>query len=92
MQVFVTTNWQRKASCRGTDSSIFFSEQQEQKIKALKICSTCPVKSECLEYAISNELTKGRIGIFGGKTPRQRRIIYDKRLQALKQNREPSRE
>ena len=88
----MTTDWQQKASCRGTDSTIFFSEHQEQKSKALKMCSSCPVKSECLEYAISNELTKGRIGIFGGKTPRQRRIIYDKRLQALKQNREASRE
>ena len=39
---------------------------------AIAICKQCPVRGDCLEDAVSGKLEHG---IFGGKTPRQRRRL-----------------
>lgn len=44
---------------------------------AKQICGRCPMKLECLEYAMDNE----DFGIFGGLTPHERR-----QLKALTKN------
>ena len=43
--------------------------QREAAAKAL--CAACPVRQECLEYAIQNDV---RDGIWGGRTPVERGI------------------
>lgn len=37
--------------------------------EAIRICGSCPCRSECLAYALDNEIGDG---IWGGRTPRQR--------------------
>src|SRR5436309_3209702 len=52
--------WQFEAACRGEDSSLFFApnyfEKRDQKegreAKAKALCARCPVREECLEYAL----------------------------------------
>lgn len=49
--------------------------EEVRKVKtdtAKAVCYACPVKEECLRYAIEeNEI----YGIWGGKTPRERSMI-----------------
>lgn len=67
------TNWFDKARCKGLETKIFFPSskdpEMDKKIKsAQKVCSSCPVKRQCLEHAIVNEESHG---IWGGLTERR---------------------
>lgn len=62
--------WQSKAACRGCDPDLFFLDRGEPSTEALKICRSCPVKNECLEYGLHE-----RHGIWGGMSERQRRWL-----------------
>ncbi|HEV3354445.1 MAG TPA: WhiB family transcriptional regulator [Acidimicrobiales bacterium] len=64
--------WTDSAACRGTDTEIFYPANAEEEAEALSICATCPVRAQCLDYAIRNRET---YGIWGGTTPEQRRRI-----------------
>jgi WhiB family redox-sensing transcriptional regulator len=71
-------SWLDDAKCRGMDHEIFFPPRgsNARLEKALETCSVCPVATECLEYALG---TKQDVGIWGGKSTRQRRIIQQER-------------
>ena len=62
--------WTQQAACRGTDTDIFYPATPAEEAEALSICATCPVRAQCLDYAIRNRET---YGIWGGATPEQRR-------------------
>jgi WhiB family redox-sensing transcriptional regulator len=62
--------WTDQAACSGTDTEIFYPSSHEEEAEALSICATCPVRAQCLDYAIRNRET---YGIWGGATPEQRR-------------------
>jgi WhiB family redox-sensing transcriptional regulator len=67
-----------RAACHGSDVDAWFPElggMSEQNNQAIKICRTCPVIDECLEWALHHE----RHGIWGGTTPTDRRRIRAKR-------------
>ena len=64
--------WTDQAACRGTDTEIFYPVTPDEEAEALSICATCPVRAQCLDYAIRNRET---YGIWGGTTPDQRRRI-----------------
>lgn len=49
--------------------SMFFPPVKGISRKTIIICDSCPVKTECLNYAISNGI---EYGIWGGMTERQR--------------------
>ena len=65
-------DWMNKANCRGLDTNIFFTERGDNKNlqAALAICNgdkhtlPCPVKTQCLEWAMSFE--DDNWGVFGG--------------------------
>lgn len=68
--------WQDAAACRGEDIGLFFGpdgerqperEVREQKAKA--ICARCPVRTECLEYALSRP---EKYGVWGGMNEDER--------------------
>jgi hypothetical protein len=71
-------DWMTQAACRGLDINLFFSERGDQKTlaTAMEICNgtndtpPCPVREECLAWAISHE--DDNHGIFGGLTPSAR--------------------
>ena len=71
--------WQDRAQCLGADANLFFhqrSDSPEHVVKAKRICAVCPVKAECLEFAITNN---EQFGVWGGLTPREYRKIYLRR-------------
>jgi len=64
------------AACAGFDVECFFPLDTDRAgVNAAKrICATCPVIDQCLEYALSVESSghNQRHGIYGGMSPRQR--------------------
>jgi WhiB family redox-sensing transcriptional regulator len=64
-----TEPWTERALCQETDPEAFFPDKGESTREAKRICHSCPVKDECLGYA----LTHGeRFGIWGGMSRRER--------------------
>ena len=59
--------WLKRAACLGSSTETFYLE--DRPLDALMICSICPVKSECFEYAIKHE----EYGVWGGSTEQDRR-------------------
>ena len=64
--------WQDEALCAQTDPEAFFPEKGGSTREAKKVCASCDVKAECLEYALSND---ERFGIWGGLSERERRRL-----------------
>ena len=68
----VEEQWQDRALCAQTDPEAFFPEKGGSTREAKRICQGCEVRSECLEYALSND---ERFGIWGGLSERERRRL-----------------
>ncbi|MFG6402024.1 MULTISPECIES: WhiB family transcriptional regulator [unclassified Microbacterium] len=64
--------WQTDALCSQTDPEAFFPEKGGSTRDAKRVCTSCDVKSECLEYALQND---ERFGIWGGLSERERRKL-----------------
>ncbi len=64
--------WQERALCAQTDPEAFFPEKGGSTREAKRVCSSCDVRSECLEYALAND---ERFGIWGGLSERERRKL-----------------
>jgi WhiB family redox-sensing transcriptional regulator len=65
-------SWQERALCAETDPESFFPEKGGSTREAKRICSSCEVRQECLEYALQND---ERFGIWGGLSERERRRL-----------------
>lgn len=64
--------WTVDALCPQVDVEAFFPEQGGNTRSAKAICHRCPVERECLAYAVKN---REPFGIWGGMSPRQRRVL-----------------
>ena len=64
--------WQERALCAQTDPEAFFPEKGGSTREAKRVCLTCDVRQECLEYALQND---ERFGIWGGLSERERRKL-----------------
>ncbi len=49
---------------------MFYPATADEEAEALALCATCPVRTECLQYALRNSENHG---IWGGTTPEERR-------------------
>ena len=65
-------SWQERALCAQTDPEAFFPEKGGSTREAKKVCVSCEVRTECLEYALEND---ERFGIWGGLSERERRKL-----------------
>lgn len=65
-------SWQSEALCAQADPEAFFPERGSSARDAKTICATCPVRQECLEYALEND---ERFGIWGGLSELERRRL-----------------
>jgi len=65
-------DWQDRALCAQTDPEAFFPEKGGSTREAKKVCLSCDVRSECLDYALAND---ERFGIWGGLSERERRKL-----------------
>ena len=68
--------WMLRAVCRGASPSEFFPSDGVGVDVARRVCEHCPVKSECLEYALEYRIEHG---VWGGAAERERRRILRRR-------------
>ncbi len=64
--------WQADSLCAQTDPEAFFPEKGGSTRDAKRICTSCEVKAQCLDYALQND---ERFGIWGGLSERERRKL-----------------
>ena len=69
---FETLPWAWRAKCLQADPDTFFPEKGGSTREAKRICSGCPVRDECLDFALAND---ERFGIWGGMSERERRRL-----------------
>lgn len=70
------TAWHQYASCKGMETSVFFGDgrvggsknRSVGKRNAISICKGCPVRIQCLKYAVLNNV---EYGIWGGYDMRE---------------------
>lgn len=75
------TSWRELSACRGLDTGVFFPVTDEEAGPAKEICATCPVREECLEFAL---LTRQEDGVWGGLTETERRRLRRRRREAAR--------
>ena len=71
------TGWAELAACKDEDPELFFPISEvgpgaRQTSHAKAVCGRCPVRAECLGYALDNGLDHG---VFGGYTAVERRQL-----------------
>jgi WhiB family redox-sensing transcriptional regulator len=66
----IDQDWRAHALCGAVDPELFFAVGALEHRLAKSICRDCPVRRECLDYAISAPMNHG---IWGGLTERERR-------------------
>jgi len=85
VSVQVEELWQTRAACRGPHAAIFFppshferkDEKEARESRAKDICSSCPVRQPCLDYAVT---IKEPHGIWGGLSEAERRRAFADQL------------
>ena len=70
-------DWRKLGTCRTLDTNMFFPIGQtgEAEIKiarAKSVCVPCPVRQQCLEFAIT---TNQEYGVWGGHSEEERRVV-----------------
>lgn len=75
-----------QANCLDADPEIFFVDDRDEpefdKWKtnsAIRLCSSCPVKTECLQFA----LTEKSVGVWGGTTTYERRVMSQRAARGI---------
>ena len=68
------TEWRAAGACLSADPELFFpvaqgSAADGQTSSALRVCAGCPVRQQCLDFAMT---TGEAHGIWGGTTPDER--------------------
>ena len=71
-EVAAELEWQERALCAQTDPEAFFPEKGGSTREAKRVCMSCEVRVQCLDYALEND---ERIGIWGGLSERERRRV-----------------
>jgi len=65
--------WRKQASCRNIEKRHFYAHEQGERLPipefVITACQFCPVKQQCLDYALKHE----DYGYWGGTTARERR-------------------
>jgi WhiB family transcriptional regulator, redox-sensing transcriptional regulator len=64
--------WQDRAACFGIEPDVFFPVSEEEAGPALAFCTVCPIRRDCLAWALKNG---ERYGVWGGTTEQQRRRL-----------------
>ena len=65
--------WAVFATCRDRDSDVFFPVTHEAEVEAIRICQGCPVRMDCLEFALEAKI---HFGVWGGLNEKQRRSLH----------------
>lgn len=74
------TAWMADGNCRMYPPATFFPSDGAGVDKARRICATCAVTDQCLEYALEHRIEHG---VWGGCSERERRRILKRRRLSL---------
>ncbi len=66
------TGWRERARCKGEPIATFFPGPGEPTTRARMICSGCPVREDCLDYALSDPTLEGW---WAGTSEKERRRL-----------------
>jgi WhiB family transcriptional regulator, redox-sensing transcriptional regulator len=74
-------DWRRRAACSSSDPDLFFpigdtGPAVEHAEAAKAVCRQCPVRLDCLEYALTSNQDAG---VWGGATEEERRKLRRQR-------------
>lgn len=72
--------WQERGACRQVGGDAWFPDQGDNSLSAKKVCKACPVRQECLEYALDHAELEG---LWGGVGERMRRKLRADRAAGL---------
>ncbi|WP_332645073.1 WhiB family transcriptional regulator [Aeromicrobium sp.] len=67
-----TPAWMSDARCAEIGGEPFFEEVGASSRQAIAICHSCPVREQCLQYALDNHEAWG---LWGGLLPLQRQQL-----------------
>jgi WhiB family transcriptional regulator, redox-sensing transcriptional regulator len=70
------TEWMARGLCRDHPPELFFPSDGVGVEVAKRICVECPVRQQCLEYALEHRIDHG---VWGAASERQRRRILKAR-------------
>lgn len=80
----VEFQWMRNGECRNYPPAAFFPSDGVGVDAARRICASCKVQAQCLEYALAHRIDHG---VWGGSSERERRrILKRRRLEAAAAN------
>jgi WhiB family transcriptional regulator, redox-sensing transcriptional regulator len=77
----IDTDFFDDAACRDANTEVFFPVSDAHAGPAKEICATCPVREECLEFALE---TRPADGVWGGLTPIERHRVIRRRQKAAR--------
>lgn len=65
-------DWRAQAACATVEHEVFFppGDEPEDAIEAKAVCAVCPVRDDCLEYALATNQSEG---VWGGLDASERR-------------------
>lgn len=69
-------DWRTLAECHGVDPALFYPGRGESTKEAKAVCARCPVREQCLDFALANREV---FGIWGGLSERERRKVRRQR-------------
>ncbi len=67
-------SWMASGLCAQTDPDAFYPEKGESSRPAKRVCLACPVRAECLRYALAHD---EQHGVWAGTSPRERRQLRE---------------
>lgn len=78
----LSTAFMDNAPCKGVSPEIFYPEEstRTRAAAAKAICGVCPVRAECLDYALKKQ---EQFGVWGGLLTRERNRILAANLEVL---------
>jgi len=79
-------DWWRHAACQDVEADLFFpisasGAAAADIVLAKRVCGSCRVRPECLDYALA---TRQAHGIWGGTTEDERRRLIERHRKAAR--------
>lgn len=69
--------WRRRAACigrttLGDGTDVFYEDSERARRAAKAICADCPVRADCLAYALK---AREAFGVWGGLSANERHVM-----------------